>query len=128
MRNERARLITKLDKVFSEYIRARDFNVCFTCGKSKHQAVIQCGHLITRARHATRWSEENAHAQCAGCNFKHEHSPEVFTLKYIHAHGKKAYEKLVEKSWSKTKFTIQDLRDILEYYKIKLEEIDNEKN
>jgi hypothetical protein len=64
----------KADRYFSEYIRLRDsvggVAVCCTCGSRVSE--FDCGHFITRAQEATRYDEQNAHAQCLSCNrFKH---------------------------------------------------------
>ena len=64
-KTKRKKLIEKLDKVFSVYIRRRfakdDIAECFTCGK-------QNGHFQSRKHYATRWHELNCQVQCAGCN------------------------------------------------------------
>ena len=72
-KTDRQKLIAKLDTVFSEYIRLRDSNKegickCITCGEYKHWREMDAGHFISREHMATRWEEENAHAQCPSCN------------------------------------------------------------
>lgn len=68
----RKKLIEKLDKVFSIYIRRRfaknDIAECFTCGKQDNYKKLQCGHFQSRKHYATRWHELNCQVQCAGCN------------------------------------------------------------
>ena len=53
----RKTLITKLDKVFSEYIRRRyaknDIATCVTCGKKDHWKKLQAGHFMSRKHYAT---------------------------------------------------------------------------
>lgn len=63
----------QLDKLFSEYIRRKysDGNgmaLCYTCQKYAHWKELQCGHFVSRAQLATRFSEDNCRVQCAGCN------------------------------------------------------------
>ena len=68
----RSKLIKKLDKVFSLYIRQRyaknEIAQCFTCGKKDHYKKLQCGHFQSRKYYSTRWDEINCQVQCAGCN------------------------------------------------------------
>ena len=68
----RSKLIKKLDKVFSLYIRQRyaknEIAQCFTCGKKAHWKKLQCGHFQSRKHYSTRWDEINCQVQCAGCN------------------------------------------------------------
>ena len=71
-RTQRKKLVDKLDKVFSIYIRRRyadnDVAECFTCGKQDHWKKLQNGHFQSRKHYSTRWHEQNCQVQCAGCN------------------------------------------------------------
>ena len=71
-KTKRKKLVDKLDKVFSIYIRRRyaknDVAECFTCGKKDHWKKLQNGHFQSRKHYATRWDEQNCQVQCAGCN------------------------------------------------------------
>ena len=65
--------LSKLDKVFSEYIRRRDadengYVKCCTCPAVKHWKEIDAGHFISRKHMNTRWRETNCHPQCQNCN------------------------------------------------------------
>lgn len=66
-------LVKKLDKVFALYIRLRDvmpsgFFRCISCGKIKPFAEGDCGHYRSRTHMATRFDEDNCHAECRFCN------------------------------------------------------------
>ncbi len=54
----RKKLVEKLDKVFSIYIRRRnavnDIAECFTCGKKDHWKKLQNGHFQSRKHYSTR--------------------------------------------------------------------------
>lgn len=68
-----SKLKTKLDSLFSQYVRRKNAdhqgNVsCFTCGKVKHWKEQQNGHFISRQYLVTRWEEKNCRVQCVGCN------------------------------------------------------------
>lgn len=63
----------KADRLFSEYIRARDGR-CITCSTTE---ALQCSHFYgKKARPAVRYDPMNAHAQCARCHLAHhKHDP-----------------------------------------------------
>ena len=72
-KNDRQKLIAKLDTVFSLFIRLRDSDhngvcKCITCGKIDHYTAMDAGHFVTRDNMGTRWEEENVNAQCPACN------------------------------------------------------------
>ena len=71
-KTQRKKLIEKLDKIFSIYIRRRntvnDVAECFTCGKKDHWKKLQNGHFQSRKHYSTRWHEQNCQVQCSGCN------------------------------------------------------------
>lgn len=60
----RKKLIEKLDKIFSIYIRRRnavnDVAECFTCGKKDHWKKLQNGHFQSRKHYSTKWHESEA--------------------------------------------------------------------
>ena len=61
------------DEWFSKYVRIRDANPnglckCITCNTVKYWNEMDCGHFQSRRFTATRWNEQNAHAQCQSCN------------------------------------------------------------
>lgn len=73
MASRRQLLITKLDSVFSKYIRLRDADTngmcqCISCGRVFPLNQMDCGHFIPRGHMGTRFDEDNCHAQCVRCN------------------------------------------------------------
>ena len=65
----RKKLIARLDKVFSQWVRSKDadhrgFVQCFTCGQFKHWKTVDAGHFQSRAKFSTRWDEMNVKPQC----------------------------------------------------------------
>ncbi len=75
-KSDRSKLIDRLDRVFSEYIRLRDsfktqsgfYFKCISCGQIKPYEDADCGHYVNRGHMSTRFSEDNCHAQCRSCN------------------------------------------------------------
>lgn len=74
-----ATLTARLDRTFSRYIRLRDAMPgglcrCISCGQIKPVQKMDCGHYFSRRSMATRFDEDNCHAECAYCNrFNAEH-------------------------------------------------------
>ena len=68
-----SKLKTKLDKVFSQFIRIRNtddhgWGHCVTCSKSLFWKEGDAGHFISRTYLNTRFEPMNVHLQCKGCN------------------------------------------------------------
>lgn len=100
-----------LDKWFSLYIRRRDTpGPCCTCGKWLTFEDSECGHFITRDRHAVRWDERNAHAQCTRCNLhgkgeQHKHG------EYVNRkHGEGTTDLLWFKAQAPAHFTTEEIK------------------
>jgi len=57
-------------KVFSEYIKKRDKNICFTCGAQVEGVNSHAGHYRTGAtcKLPLYFDERNVHCQCFNCN------------------------------------------------------------
>jgi len=114
---KRKNLIKKLDAVFSKYIRLRDADTegycrCSTCGEVHHWTKIQAGHFISRKHYATRWNEDNVHAQCVACNVFRYGEQYKFSL-YL---GDKLSKKLLEKSRLIAKFTDIEIKEMIDDY------------
>jgi len=119
----RSKLVKKLDVVFSQYIRIKDADKygmvkCVTCGKVGHWKTggMQCGHFMSRKHYSTRWDERNTAVQCVGCNVYKSGEQYKFS-KYL---GNKLAEELHLKSQIITKFTTDELKDMITYYSNKL--------
>lgn len=116
----RKRAVTRADKEFSLFIRARDGR-CVNCGSVERK---QCGHLFTRAMYPIRWDPENAFCQCAGCNFRHEHDPGPLTIYYLNRFGEERYEALHKKGRTPHKFTTLEIEEIADHFRKEREALD----
>lgn len=119
----RKTLITKLDAVFSEYIRRRyaknDIAQCVTCGKKDHWKNLQAGHFISRKHYATRWNEENVQVQCVACNVYRYGEQYLFGV-YL---GEEKSQDLLQLSREVVKFSNTDLEIKINYFKRKIDEL-----
>ena len=116
----RKTIITKLDSIFSQYIRLRysknEISECVTCGKQDHWKKLQAGHFVSRKHYATRWDEDNVQVQCSGCNVFRYGEQYLFS-KYL---GVDLSEELLIKSRKIQKFTDSELLDMIELYNEKV--------
>lgn len=124
-KSERKKLVDKLDRVFSEYIRKRDGYRCIVCGATRESTVIQCGHLFSRVSHSARFDELNASAQCMGCNLRHEFDFEPYRRAWLAKHSQDEYDSLYARWSQSTKFTNSDLQYLIIHYQDKLEALDD---
>jgi hypothetical protein len=124
----RKSIVKKLDKIFSEYIRLRDNNTCFICGK-QDPSIMTNGHLFSRIAYSTRWSEINCHCQCHGCNFLHESDFEPYRKKFVDKYGQEKYDNLYRLHKTPVKYSNNELLVLIEYYKqdLKKLEVNNDK-
>ena len=116
----RKTLITKLDKVFSEYIRRRyakkDIATCVTCGKKDHWKKLQAGHFMSRKHYATRWDEDNVEVQCSACNV-FRYGEQYLFAKYL---GAEKADMLLAKSRETVKFPDWEIQEMIDLYKTKI--------
>ena len=115
----KGQLKKKLWKVFSQYIRQRDNNICITCGRKGEGSGIHAGHFIPKSVGglALYFHEKNVHAQCFACNIHKggwgERYAEVLELKY----GREEVDKMRSKRHSIEKWSIQDYEEKIAHYK-----------
>lgn len=121
------RALTRLDTVYSKFIRERDsisegVNKCCTCGKIKRNLnrQIHCGHFQKRANMATRYDEQNTHAQCHKCNSFEGGRDFEFGLYIDKKYGAGTAEKLYIKAKTLKKYSVIELDELTKYYRNKL--------
>ena len=118
------KLVKKLDTVFSQYIRLRDSKSgvfrCCSCDQIKPYASADCGHFINRRWMATRFREDNCHAQCSACNRFDEGNAVGYTLFMINKYGLSHVEYLNAIKNSGYKYTDFEVELLIKEYKEKL--------
>jgi len=124
MSKERKKIVAKLDKVFSKYIRARDAimykGVCPFCHK---RPIECCFHFMSRIAYATRWREDNAIGSCMSCNMQNEHEPTPFILWFIDHFGREKLDYLQALYHSVATYTDNELKLIIGEYKKRLDSL-----
>lgn len=121
------KLVKKLDKVFSEYIRKRDskdgYFKCCSCGKLKPYQQADAGHFINRRWMATRWREDNVYSQCRSCNRFDEGNAVGYTLFMIKKHGQQHVEYLQALKQETMLYSDFDLEMMIRDYKQKIKNV-----
>lgn len=111
-------------KHFNNYIRERDKDLpCISCGE--HRKHYDAGHLFTVGAHPElRFNEDNCHKQCVFCN-RHQHgNVSSYFINIVGRIGEDRFNKLLEARNQLKKYTIDDVKDIIQEYKQKIKEID----
>ena len=120
----RKTLITKLDRVFSEYIRRRkaknDIAECVTCGKKDHWKSLQAGHFMSRKHYSTRWDERNVEVQCVSCNV-YRYGEQYKFSKFL---GDELADELLALSRETRKFSNFELEEMIEQYCERIERLE----
>ena len=125
-------LAKKLDRVFSLYIRLRDampngYTRCISCGKIKPFEDMDCGHFHSRTHMATRFDEDNCHAECSYCNrFSADHLL-GYQANLIRKIGMNRYEKLNVKAHSTCHWLESELEERIRYYSEQVKILSREK-
>ena len=118
---EKPDLVKRLDKVFALYIRLRDImpngmGRCISCGKPKPYAQLDCGHYYSRVNMATRFDEDNCHAECQGCNrIKADHLI-YYEENLIRKIGVARFQTLRERAKSTKKWDNDELEKMIKHY------------
>lgn len=110
----------------SQYIRrsgadSKGNNFCFTCGAKHHWKELDLGHYIHKD--CLDFDPINLHPQCTYCNrFKHGNLG-VYAERLIAEYGEGAVAELRVRSEQIKKFTVQELQDLINLYKTRLQEM-----
>lgn len=120
------KLIKKLDTHFSKFIRARDSKdgmfYCCSCGQLKPYASADAGHFINRRWMATRWREDNVHAQCSSCNRFDEGNASGYALFMLKKYGQAHVEYLQALKNNGYKYTDFEVELLIKEYKQKVKD------
>jgi hypothetical protein len=123
----------KLDKVFSMYIRLRDskrygykYFKCISCGKILPFEKADAGHYMSRRHNATRFDEDNVHAECSYDNrFNAEHL-DGFRENLIRKIGQQRFDLLRAKANTSKSFSDFELKELIKYYSALVKKMQSE--
>ena len=123
-----AKAMKEADKWFSMFIRLRDSDehgiaTCITSGRRAFWRTMDCGHYLSRAKMATRYHEQNCHAQSKMSNrFQGGHFMEhAAAIERLHGAG--SVERLTIIATQACKRTAGDFQFLADCYRAKVEAI-----
>lgn len=121
-----------LDKLFHLFIRLRDGRKdgtfqCISCGRILPFERSDCGYYIKERHSATRYNEDNCHAQCRTCNFFKAGNTEEYRKALIRKYGEAKVCDLERMKNDFSKMSDADYQEKIEYYEVKVEELKKEK-
>ena len=127
-----AKLKGEVWEVFSRFIRLRDclfttgtrtHGRCISCDKLCTFSQLQAGHFIPGRSSNILFDEEIVHAQCSYCNNALEGNHHNYRKAILDLYGNGYDEVLQQRRYVTKKFTIPELRELLEYYRQKINTI-----
>ena len=123
----------KLDTQFSLFVRLRDsmnngFCRCISCGKVYHWKKLQCGHYMSRRYMATRFDEDNCHAQCVACNIFNQGNIQGYRRGLLIKIGENRINLIEYKALNTIcKYSEFEFKELIKYYKLRTEQLRKEK-
>jgi len=117
--NDKSHWKQKATRACNEYIRSRDGEYCISCG-DRAGSQIHAGHYKTRgAASSLQFHWANINSQCARCNTYLSGNIGNYRSALIDKVGLEVVEYL-DKDHGPYKFTLDDYKDIHDYYKEQL--------
>ena len=121
----RSEWLKDAQSVFNKFIRLRDKNEpCISCGKY-HTGQYHAGHYRSvGACPELRFCELNVHKQCAPCNDHKSGNIIEYRINLVKKIGVDKVEWLERQDHEPKKYTIEDCKEIIKYYKAKIKDLD----
>lgn len=95
--------ITKLDALFSKYVRLLSGGYCKRCGKWLGYAKLHNAHFHSRRKHSVRWDVDNTAPLCYGCHSYVDGNPLKKIEFFLEILGQDRFNKLNERAENLTK-------------------------
>jgi hypothetical protein len=110
--------------IFNKYVRLRDQGLnCISCNKPPLKK--NCGHYFSSGGHSNvRFDEDNCHLQCEHCNTYLSGNLLNYQIGIQKRIGAQKLLELQERAHVTKKWTIDELKNIIEKYKIKVRELE----
>ena len=111
-------------QVFNKYINLRDNGLpCISCGKTI-TGRVNASHFYNANNHwNVRFNEDNVHSSCITCNQYLSGNLIEYSERIVKKIGAERYEELKADAKKTRKFTIEELKEIIETYKQKIKEL-----
>ncbi len=103
-------------RVFNDWIRARDGNICISCGSTTAISYHAGHYRTTKAASQLRFNEDNCHSQCAACNVHHSGAIGPYRISLIAKIGIQRVEAL-ESNHQAHQYTREELECIRARYR-----------
>ncbi|WP_342753760.1 recombination protein NinG [Pantoea sp. MBD-2R] len=106
-------------RAFNDYIRARDGEVCISCGSTTAISYHAGHYRTTKAATQLRFNEDNCHSQCAACNTHHSGNIGPYRINLIEKIGLQRVVAL-ESDNNPHRYTREELDALRALYRAKL--------
>lgn len=103
-------------RAFNDFIRARDGDICISCGSTTAISYHAGHYRTTAAASQLRFNEDNVHSQCAACNVHHSGAIGPYRINLIAKIGLERVEAL-ENNNTPHRFTREELKGIRMHYR-----------
>jgi len=110
--------------IFNKYVRLRDQGLnCISCDKPPKKR--NCGHYFSSGGHSNvRFDEDNCHLQCEHCNTFLSGNLLNYQIGIQKKIGAQKLLELQERAHVTKKWTIDELKEIIQTYKSKINELE----
>lgn len=121
--SDMSKLKRKTQTVCNQYIRLRDGKKCISCGFEGSKRQFHAGHFLPQGGNSLlRYDESNIHSQCSICNNYKSGNLVPYRINLIEKIGLDKVEEM-ESMRTIKKWTADELKEIIEYYKNKIKEL-----
>jgi hypothetical protein len=99
---------------FRDYIKARDGNTCFSCGKAGLEGSgWHAGHMFPSGNNSIlRYHPKNVHSQCFFCNLNMGGNGAAYASRFIDTYGIEEFRRLDGMRGRERKWTVVELREM----------------
>lgn len=109
-------------RAFNDYIRARDGDICISCGSTTAISYHAGHYRTTAAASQLRFNEDNVHSQCSACNVHHSGAIGPYRINLIAKIGAERV-KALENNNIPHRYTREELERIRAHYRALLREL-----
>lgn len=113
-------------RAFNDYIRARDGDICISCGSTMAVSYHAGHYRTTAAASQLRFDEDNVHSQCSACNTHHSGNIGPYRINLINKIGLQRVEAL-ESNNQPHRYTREELDGIRARYRAALRELNKQR-